>query len=276
MPLSDPPRCMRHWSSNSRFNPVEENRPLQLIRVVASLGFLAAFASAQMPMPRAGYRFPIGQTLTYDVDWRLLSAGTATLKVEPAGTNVRVVGTGDSIGAIALLYHVHDRFESLVDPTNYCSLSLSKQTEEGFRRITTNISYDYSRSLSVLSEKNLKNNQSKRQENAIPGCVSDVLSSIFYVGSLPLAPGATYTFPINDGGKTSVVDLKVEGKEDIKTAAGTYHTIRVQPQTQNAPVKNKGQIWLWFSDDERHLPVQMRARLFWGTLTLKLAKAETK
>ena len=72
------------------------------------------------------------------------------------------------------------------------------------------------------------------------------------------------------------MDLKVEGKEDIKTAAGTYHTIRVQPQTQNAPVKNKGQIWLWFSDDDRHVPVQMRARLFWGTLTLRLAKAETK
>lgn len=229
-----------------------------------------------MPASRAGHRYPTGQTLTYDVDWRLLSAGTATLHVEQAGPNVRIVGNADSIGAIALLYHVHDRFESLLDTTTNCSISLSKQTEEGFRRLTTNIAFDYARSVSVLNERNLKKNESKRQENAIPSCVTDVLSSIFYVGSLPLAPGATYTFPINDGGKTSVVDLKVEGKEEIKTATGTYHAVRVQPETQNAPIKNKGQIWLWYSDDARHLPVQMRARMFWGTLTLKLAKIETK
>jgi Protein of unknown function (DUF3108) len=171
---------------------------------------------------------------------------------------------------------VHDRFESLVNGTEFCSLSLSKQTEEGFRRLTTNIRYDYAAKVSVLDEKNLKINQSKRQENAIPGCVSDVLSSIYYVGSLPLAANATYIFPINDGGKTTIVDVKVEGKEDIKTASGSYHTIRVQPATQSVTTKNKGQIWLWYSDDDRRIPVQMRARMFWGTLTLKLAKIETK
>jgi hypothetical protein len=229
-----------------------------------------------MPSRHAGYRFPNNQTLTYDVEWRLLNAGTATLRMEQAGSEERVVGTGDSTGAIALLYHVHDRFESFVDSKTFCSLSLAKQTEEGFRRVNTNIRYDYSGHKSILDEKNLKKNESKRQENSIPGCVSDVLSSIFYVGSLPLAPNATYAFPINDGGKTNYVDVHVEGKEEIKTPSGTYQAIRVQPQSQNAPVKNKGQIWLWYSDDDRHLPVQMRARMFWGTLTLRLSRVETK
>jgi Protein of unknown function (DUF3108) len=229
-----------------------------------------------MPTPRPGYRPPDGQTLVYDVEWRLLPAGTATLRLEAAGNEQRAVGTADATGAIALLYHVHDRFESFVNGKTFCSLTLAKQTEEGFRRLNTSIRYDYGNHVSVLDEKNLKTNQSKRQENAIPGCVSDVLSSIYYVGSLPLAPNATYTFPINDGGKTSVVDVHVEGKEEIKTPTGTYQTIRVQPQTQNTPVKEKGQIWLWYTDDDRHLPVQMRARMFWGTITLRLARIETK
>jgi Protein of unknown function (DUF3108) len=212
----------------------------------------------------------------YDVEWRLFSAGTATLRMEQAGGEQRIVGTGDATGAIALLYHVHDRFESFVDPKSYCSLSLLKQTEEGFRRVNTNIRYDYSNGKSILQEKNLKNNSSKHQENEIPGCVSDVLSSIYYVGSLPLTPNATYTFPINDGGKTNTVDVHVEGKEAVKVPSGTYQTIRVQPQAQNAATKGKGQIWLWYSDDDRRIPVQMRARLFWGTLTMRLTRIETK
>lgn len=196
--------------------------------------------------------------------------------MEQAGGQQRITGAGDAIGAIALLYRVHDRFESFLDPKTYCSLSLSKQTEEGFRRVNTNIRFDYSAGKSILLEKNLKNNTSKRQENPIPGCVSDVLSSIYYVASLPLSPNATYTFPINDGGKTTTVEVRVEGKEDVKVPAGTFHTIRVQPRAQNSTGKAKGEMWLWYSDDARRVPVQMRARLFWGTLTLRLTRVETK
>ena len=29
-------------------------------------------------------------------------------------------------------------------------------------------------------------------------------------------------------------------------------------------VKNRGNIWIWYTDDARHMPVQIRARLFWG------------
>jgi hypothetical protein len=41
-------------------------------------------------------------------------------------------------------------------------------------------------------------------------------------------------------------------------------------------VKNRGNIWIWYSDDNRHLPVQMRARLFWGTITLRLTSVEQR
>ncbi len=259
----------------------EEIHPLnRILKNILFLVTLVAICSAQtsqtMPSPRPGYQFPNNQTYVYDVEWRLFAAGTASLHMEQANGEERVVGMADSIGAIALLYHVHDRFESFVDHKSYCSLTLGKQTEEGFRRLNTNIRFIPPEHKSVLEEKNLRTNQSKRQENAIPGCVSDVLSSIYYVGSLPLAPNATYTFPINDGGKTNVVDVHVEGKEEVKVPAATYQTIRVQPETHNSPIKNKGQIWLWYSDDNLHIPVQMRARMFWGTLTLRLNHIDTK
>jgi Protein of unknown function (DUF3108) len=231
-------------------------------------------AASQVITPGPAYKFPDGQTLVYAVDWRLFNAGTATLRMERAGREQRIVATADALGFVALLYHVQDRFESFVDPKTYCSLTLSKHTEEGFRRLDTNITFDQARKKSVLSEKNLKNNQSKKVENDTPGCVVDVVSSAYYISSLPLVANGVYRFPMNDGGKTVEVKAAVEGHEDVKTPAGTFKTIRVVAAAESGSLKNRGQIWIWYTDDGAHTPVQMKARLFWGTLVFRLQKIE--
>jgi hypothetical protein len=79
---------------------------------------------------------------------------------------------------------------------------------------------------------------------------------------------------LNDGGKTVDVTAKVESRETIKVPAGTFQTIRVSPESTAGPLKNKGRIWIWYTDDARRIPVQMRGKMFWGTLTLKLEKIE--
>jgi len=66
----------------------------------------------------------------------------------------------------------------------------------------------------------------------------------------------------------------VEGREEIKTDAGTFRTVRVQPSAGSGILKSRGKIWIWYSDDAAHIPVQMRARMFWGTLTFRLTRVE--
>lgn len=220
--------------------------------------------------PAQSYKPPVGQTLNYAAEWRLFDAGIASIRLETAGREQRVVSTADARGVVGLLYHVHDRFESFFDSQTNCSRTIEKKTEEGFRRLETNIVFDATRKKSVLNEKNLKNNTSKREEHDIPGCVTDVNSAIFYLASQPLAAGATMTFPLNDGGKTVDVKATVEAREEIKVPAGTYKTVRVLAVSLGTTTKSKGQVQIWFTDDERHLPVQMKAKLFWGSLTFRL------
>lgn len=229
-----------------------------------------------LPKPDPAYHFPVGQTLVYGAEWRVFNAGTATVRMEQAGQEQRVVGAADAAGAVALLYHVHDRFESFFNPTDFCSRNIIKNIEEGMRRVNANISFDYQRGKAVLDQKNLKKNDSKHTENDIPGCVTDVLSAIYYVGSLPLQTGKTYSFPLNDGGKTVTVDIHVEAREQVKTPAGTFNAIRVQPESATGLLKNKGKMWVWYSDDAARIPVQMRGHMFWGTLTFKLQRIEKK
>jgi hypothetical protein len=194
--------------------------------------------------------------------------------VESTGSQEHLSATADSTGVVALLFRVQDRFNSYFDSQKLCSSRLTKHTEEGSHWRDTSIGFDYGRGKSVLEEKNLKTGQSKRVENDIPGCVTDVASGILYVASLPLQPDATYSFPLNDGGKTVTIQAHVEGKEQIKTPAGTFQTIRVGPQGDYSALKNRGKVLIWYSDDAKHLPIQIQARMLWGTLTVYLASID--
>jgi hypothetical protein len=232
-------------------------------------------ATAHMEPLRPGFSFPT-QTLRYEAEYRFWTAGVAALKVQRSGSQMHVLGTADSTGVVALLFRVQDRFESYFDATSLCSQSLHKHTEEGSHHRDTYIAFDYKAGKSVLTETNLKTNQKKREEHDIPGCVTDVVSGLLYVASLPLTPNATYAFPLNDGGKTVTVQAHVEGKEEVKTPAGTFQTIRVGPEGDYGPLKNRGRIWIWYTDDPQHLPVQMKAKLFWGTLTVYLTSVDSE
>jgi hypothetical protein len=165
---------------------------------------------------------------------------------------------------------LHDRFEALFDPRTFCSLHISKHSEEGSRKRQTEIAFDYARGKSVLDEKNLKTDELKHVENDIPSCVTDVLSVFYYFASLPLQPGDSYTFPVNDGGKTSEIMARVVAREQVKVPAGSFQTVRVEAEPISGLLKGKAKVWVWFDAEAEHAPVQIRAKLKWGTLLFKL------
>jgi len=231
---------------------------------------------APLPAPRPGYTFPAKQTFTYAVDWRVFPAATAVLHLEADGDKEHLTATGDTTGAINLLFHVSDKFQSTFDRTRGCTEEFDKQTVEGRRQINSTLKLDYQQGKSVMDEKNLATGQPKHLESGIPNCVTDLLTGVFYASSQTMVVGQNFQMPVSDPLKTVIVTMKVEGREELKLPAGTFKTVRVQPTADAGVVKNRGQIWIWYTDDDRHLPVQMRARSFWGTITFRLSSLESK
>jgi hypothetical protein len=256
-------------------------KPIVLVTLAAALtALLIAQQASISAVPKSSIqpaseanRFPNNQTLHYEAEWRLWKAGTGTLKIEPSGEFQHVIATAEAAGAVALLYRVEDRLESYFDRKTLCSQQILKHSEEGLHRRETTIRFEAS-GKSVLDERNLRNGETKHQETDSPACVTDVLSGIYYLGAQRLEPGAAFLFPVNDGGKTVDVNAFVEGREEVKTDAGTFRTLRVAVYSDAGALKGRGKIWVWYTDDASRLPVQMRSRLFWGTLTLRLTRLE--
>ncbi|HVO82328.1 MAG TPA: DUF3108 domain-containing protein [Terriglobales bacterium] len=235
---------------------------------------VSAAPASQIIPPPPNYQFPSGQKYVYTVEWHLFTAGNATVRLESSGTEQHVAATADSTGVVNVLYKVHDRFEAWFSPHSFCSLHVTKHTEEGSHKRDTTIVFDYARRKSVLDEKNLKTAELKHAQNDIPTCVTDVVSGFYYLASLPLQTGDSYTFSLNDGGKTADVTAKVEARERVKVPLGTYQTIRVKAEAISGPMKGKGSVFVWFTDDANRTPVQMRSKLGWGTLLFRMQRLD--
>ncbi|HEY4011388.1 MAG TPA: DUF3108 domain-containing protein [Acidobacteriaceae bacterium] len=261
------------------------------LRTVFALGVtVAAAAGAQIssrtPAPQrpipplqapiSGFEYPQHQTLTFTVDWRVFTAGIAVFHLDQADGVLKISATADTIGAINMLFPVVDRFQSGFSLQTGCSIGFNKQIQEGRRKIASELMFDYARGRQAQNERNLVKGTATRKEANIPACVTDSLSAIFYTQSQPLNVGTTIYFPLADSMRTVTVGMKGESKEEIKTPAGTFQTVKVQATADEGVVKNRGQIWIWYTDDTRHLPVQMQARLFWGTITFHLQSMEPK
>jgi hypothetical protein len=246
-----------------------------LLGICAAIAQTGQGAPAMAP-PRAGYSYPANQTLTYAVDWRVFPAGTTVMRLQQDGDEERVSASGDTLGAINLIYRVSDRFQSSFNRRTGCSAGFAKQLQEGRRQVTTDLKFDYAQGKALLNEKNLVKGTSKHSEASVGPCVTDLLSAIFYPASQALTPGQTFQIPVADAMHTVSVTMHAEARETVRVPLGSYPTIRVQPTAAAGTVKTRGNIWIWYTDDEKHIPVQMRARLFWGTITFRLTALDQK
>jgi hypothetical protein len=230
-------------------------------------------APQQIAPPRPNYPFPDGKSYVYSAEWHLITAGTGIVRMDVAGNERKITATAESSGAVNVIFPVHDHFESRFDPRKFCSLSIFKHSEEGSHKRETSINFDYARKKTTLDEKSLKTGETKHVESDLAGCTSDVITGIYYLQSLPLQIGASYEFPISDG-KTTMIRATVDKREQVKVPAGTFSTVQVTAEATSGALQSKGKVWIWYSEDSSHTPVQMRVKLGWGTLLFRLQRID--
>ena len=228
----------------------------------------------QPPPPQ--FTYPQRETLTFAVDWRVFTAGTAVFRLDQQGKHMNVSATADSVGAVTMLFPVVDKFQSGFSTVTGCSTGFSKQLQEGRRKISSDLTFDYAHGKQNQVQRNLVKGTQTTQQANIPACVTDSLSAIFYAASQPMVVGQRIGFPLADSMRTVTVYMKVEGKEEVKTPAGTFQAVRVQPTAEEGVVRNRGTIRIWYTDDARHMPVQIQAKLFWGTITFRLQSVDLR
>jgi hypothetical protein len=251
--------------------------PLAVICFLYPLPWSAA--PWQSPTRQSSPRPLSAETLQFSVEWRLIRAGTAQLTSKPRQSSSQTSWQTDlhleSVGLVSKLFRVNDNYSVLYD-NQFCATSTYMKAEEGSRRRETNVTFDRERSKSSYLERDLvKNSTVLARELDIPTCVHDVLAGLNRLRSVQLEPGQSVNFPISDGKKSVSAKIEAQEREQLKTPLGTHSAVRYEVFLFNDVLySRKGRLFVWLSDDDRRLPLQLRVRLqvHIGTITLQLEK----
>lgn len=221
---------------------------------------------------------PAHETFYYTIEWRLITAGQAKLDwVAPPqpGANWHANLHLESVGLVSKLFKVEDDY-SVNFNHSYCALSAQISSHEGVRRRETRIVFDGAAHKATYLERNLVNNTVfLSKEIEIPTCVHELLGGLFYLRTLKLEPGQSAEVAMSDGKKSVMAKVEAQAREEVKTPAGTFNTVRYEAYLFNDVLyKRNAHLYVWLSDDARRLPVQIRVRLQFaiGTITWLLQK----
>jgi hypothetical protein len=213
------------------------------------------------------------ERLTYDIEWRLIHAGTAIIEAHSSAADLKL----DAAGIVSTLFKVHDTYNVSYD-SGFCAIAASMDSEEGKRHHETKITYDRADNRASYLERDLLRNSVLHSDTvSTPPCVYEVLGAFLKLRRTNIAAGQSYQFPMSDGRRSASVKIEAQEREDVKTLNGNYKTIRCEANMLNGVIyTRKGRVFVWVTDDEKHTPVQIRLRMNFpvGTVTLQLTKEE--
>lgn len=224
------------------------------------------------PPPRI-QAFKPGERLTYEISWsKIITAGTAVMEVKeerlPNGRTVlRFIATSRSVGAVDAIYPVNDIVQSVFDPRTMQSLSFDLNESHGKKKKRRTLTFDHGTRTAVST---LNNEPPKTL--TIPDQVQDALSSLYELRTREdFTIGKTHVIKVHDSGKTWSVEVHTLGREKVKTPAGEFDTIKVKTFPRYEGVfMNKGEIFLWLTDDKRKIPVLMKSTISIGSIMTTL------
>jgi len=239
-------------------------------RVAAWL--LAAVFNAVAQTPTAP---PAHETYDYSIEWRLITAGKAHLE-----WNGTAADAGDvklqiqSTGIVSRLYPVDDEYSAILNP-GFCAQSSFTAAKEGSRHKETRVTYDAQAHRAGFLEKDLTKNTTTTQEVTIPSCVHDLIGGLIALRYMKVEPGKTAQIPVSDGKKFVMAKVEAKRREVLKSNFGPVNAILYEIYLfDNVLFRRSGHLYVWITDDERRLPIQVQVRLQFtiGTITFKMEK----
>lgn len=227
-------------------------------------------ANNTVSLPQSPYR--VGERLTYHVTFsNFINAAHVELLIAARGTffnreALQLRAHVETTGVVnAALYSINNDYISYIEPNSGLPFRTQQVIREGGR--TSDSSSEYNQPVGTVAI------PSKLRLGEFPGTY-DFLSAVYRLRTLSLSPGSVYYFTARNDLDDYAVELRVVGRQLIKTNVGSFNTIVTQLRGQKNSVVNDYRVQIYFSDDERHVPVLLTARHPSGEIRMELAGSE--
>jgi len=250
-------------------------RPALLL--LFSLIFISAKKSEESTTQLA---FKRGEVLKYRVHYGLMDAGEAIIEVNEKKETFNnrsvfhVTGHGRSLGAFNFFFKVRDRYESYIDEETLLPHFFIRRVDEG--GFIINQDYIFNQKANTVKAKRTGTAKDKDVDKSydVPPQVQDILSAFYYARSLDFSRykiGDLISLNTFFDEEVFPLQMKIIGRETVKTRAGRIRCIKVRPIIQQGRVfKSEEDLTLWVSDDNNRIPVMLEAKVLVGSIKMAL------
>jgi hypothetical protein len=217
--------------------------------------------------------FAVPEKLVYNITWAGIKAGTATLEISSTDNAMRIISTARSSDWVSVFYTVDDWVEAIISkpvPPEVFGVPLNYRMKirEGRRRRDKEVAFDHLRHKAACRDYI----DGEKRNVDIRGKTLDPLSSLYYMRLVTPEVGKPFFVDVFDDMKAASVEVRVLGRERIRTGLGYFDTIVIKPLFKSEGIFNRrGDIYIWFTDDRRHIPVKMQTKVRLGHITATLA-----
>jgi hypothetical protein len=250
---------------------------------IALLAGIFALAAGQKQQ-RTPFPFERGEELTYQAEFTrglLRGVNVAEFHFKSFSENVargaddsivlRLTGDVVSKGMFPRIagFKLHQHVESTADVEPFTALHTDKIEETGKRSRVLEAEFDHKTKKVIWREKS-PNPQGGAFDFDEP--IQDVLTLIYYLRTQKLEVGKSFDVPVTDAGKVFRLTVTVKEEKEIDTALGKLKAVRIEPAMfgDNSLARARGQLSIWITQDERHLPVRAQLKVDLGTFDIKL------
>ncbi|MFY9227052.1 MAG: DUF3108 domain-containing protein [Blastocatellia bacterium] len=181
-----------------------------------------------------------------------------------------------SKGILTTIFRINvaDLFTSFVNKNDFNVTKTVKIIDEGKKHREMVADFDQSKQKVKWIDTDLKTKKVVRsKENPSPNWVTDIVNGWYVMRAQPLTIGKTFAFPLADEGETYEIEVDVLEKESLETDFGKFSTVKLEMKIFNGKyIRRKGRLFLWVTDDSRHVPLRAQIKSSFGTVTATLTE----
>lgn len=168
-------------------------------------------------------------------------------------------------------FKFHQHVESKVDVEPFRALHTDKIEESGKRSRVLEAEFNHETRKVIWREKS-PNPQGGAFDFEEP--IQDVLTVIYYLRTQKLEIGKSFEVPVTDAGRVFRIVVSAKEEKEIDTVLGKVKAIRIEPAMfgDTSLARVRGQLSIWITEDERHLPVKAQLKVDLGTFDIKLKR----
>jgi hypothetical protein len=209
--------------------------------------------------------FARGETLDYNLSWSRIGAGSARMTIAPAADNrYRITSVGKSSRFFNRVFKVRDELESFVMRDSFTTVQFRKLLDERGKRKDELTTVNPTTGIATRKGKTVE----------VPTPVFDPVSLMYYIRRLDMTPGRIHEFPVLADGKLYTLQARIVARQKMYTPAGTFDTVLVEPKMLREDRDNENRLLIWYTDDERRIPVRIWSDVNVGSITATLRSVQ--